>query len=83
MLVISRKIDQTIVIGGNITMTVLEVDRGNIRLGFDAPDDVHILRKELVGTEYTFPTPEGKIGRLVLPEFPIFTRLVAIEAIFM
>ncbi len=22
--------------------------------------------KELVGTEYTFPTPEGKIGRLVL-----------------
>lgn len=42
MFVLTRKIDQTIVIGGNTTVVVLGIDRGSIKLGFQAPDDVGI-----------------------------------------
>jgi carbon storage regulator CsrA len=47
MLVLSRKLGEKVVIGGGITVTVLDVIGGRIRLGIDAPDDVRILRGEL------------------------------------
>lgn len=47
MLVLSRKIGEKILIGKDITLVVVEVDRGKVRLGFDAPRDVTILREEL------------------------------------
>jgi len=47
MLVLSRRNGESIVIGGGITVTVLEV-RGNVlRLGIEAPEKVRILRTEL------------------------------------
>jgi carbon storage regulator len=47
MLVLTRKPGEKVVIGGGITVTVLEVIGSRIRLGVDAPDDVRILRGEL------------------------------------
>lgn len=47
MLILSRKIEESIVIGENITLKVISVDRGNVKLGFDAPPDTLILRAEL------------------------------------
>ena len=47
MLVLSRKVDQEIVIDGNIRVRVLKVKGNTIRLGIDAPRDVHIARGEL------------------------------------
>jgi carbon storage regulator len=47
MLVLTRKPGEKAVIGGGITVTVLDVIGGRIRLGIDAPDDVRILRGEL------------------------------------
>ena len=47
MLVLSRKVDQEIVIDGNIKIRVLKVKGNTIRLGIDAPRDVHIARGEL------------------------------------
>jgi carbon storage regulator len=47
MLVLSRKLGEKVVIDGGITLTILEVERGRVRLGIDAPDDVRILRGEL------------------------------------
>jgi carbon storage regulator len=47
MLVLSRKPGEEVVIGDGITVTVLEVVGGRIRLGIDAPDNVRILRGEL------------------------------------
>jgi carbon storage regulator len=47
MLVLSRKLGEKIQISENITITVLEIDRGKIRLGIDAPRSVSILRQEL------------------------------------
>lgn len=48
MLVLSRKPGESVVIGGNITVTVVEVKGNRVRLAFDAPGDVRILRSELV-----------------------------------
>jgi carbon storage regulator len=48
MLVLSRKVGEKIWINGNICITVVEIDRGKIRLGIEAPNDVPIFRQELL-----------------------------------
>ena len=47
MLVLTRKPGEKVVIGNGITLTVVEVEGNRVRLGFDAPDQVRILRGEL------------------------------------
>ncbi len=47
MLVLSRRHNETIMIGDNIEITVLDVRGGKVRLGIDAPTDVPVYRKEL------------------------------------
>ena len=47
MLVLSRKLGEKIYINDNICITVVDIDRGKIRLGIEAPRDVRILRGEL------------------------------------
>lgn len=48
MLVLTRKVGEKIYIGDGITVTVLDVKGSRIRLGIDAPDDVRVVRSELV-----------------------------------
>lgn len=48
MLVLSRKLSQQIVIGSDIRITVVKIDRNQVRIGIEAPDDVAILRGELI-----------------------------------
>lgn len=48
ILVLSRKIGEKIVINNDITVTVIDIERGKIRLGFIAPRDVPIMRAELL-----------------------------------
>lgn len=47
MLVLTRKINQSIVIGDDIEVTVLAVSRDKIRLGITAPREVPVYRKEI------------------------------------
>ena len=47
MLVLSRKLGEKIVIGDNIVVTVVKIDRNQIRLGIDAPQDVPVYREEI------------------------------------
>lgn len=47
MLVLSRKSKESLVIGGNVTVTVLEIRGGRVRLGIDAPQNVAVHRSEL------------------------------------
>lgn len=49
MLILSRKMDESIVIGEAVTIKVLGMKGGEVRLGIEAPDSVKILRGELVG----------------------------------
>jgi carbon storage regulator len=44
MLVLSRKINERILIGDHIVITVVEVNGDRVKLGITAPDDVQILR---------------------------------------
>jgi len=48
MLVLSRKLNEKIVIDGGIVITVVKVDRNQVRLGIEAPGDVSVWREELV-----------------------------------
>ena len=47
MLVLTRKVDEKINIGDDIIVSVLEIDRGSVRLGIDAPRQVPIFRHEI------------------------------------
>jgi len=49
MLVLSRKLGEKTYISDNIVITVVDIDRGKIRLGIEAPRDVSIFRQELLG----------------------------------
>lgn len=53
MLVLTRKLGERIVIGSGpntITVVVVDIDGGKIRLGIEAPRDVPIYRQELLTT---------------------------------
>jgi carbon storage regulator len=52
MLVLSRKLGEKIYIGDNICITVVDIDRGKIRLGIEAPRDVPIYRQELLPLDH-------------------------------
>lgn len=56
MLVLSRKIGERVIIGDGIEITVVDIDRGKVRLGITADKTVPIFRAELlVETEATQP----------------------------
>jgi carbon storage regulator len=48
MLVLTRKQSQQIVIGPDIRITIVKLDRNQVRLGIDAPPGMTILREELI-----------------------------------
>jgi carbon storage regulator len=60
MLVLSRKLGEKIYINDNICITVVDIDRGKIRLGIEAPRNVPIFRQELL-TEPHQPKPDPAV----------------------
>jgi carbon storage regulator len=61
MLVLSRKLGEKIFINDNICITVVDIDRGKIRLGIEAPREVPIFRKELLAGDPPAPKPDTPI----------------------
>lgn len=51
MLILTRKVDQGIVISGNILVRVLGVERDRVKIGITAPGEVTVLRQELLERE--------------------------------
>ena len=47
MLVLSRHRDESIIIGDNIVITVVDVRGDKVRLGIDAPTDIPVHRQEV------------------------------------
>jgi carbon storage regulator len=47
MLVLSRKVGEEIVIGGNIRVRIIKIHGNKVRLGVIAPDDVSVDRQEI------------------------------------
>lgn len=55
MLVLSRKKSEKIKLGDSIEITVVRVTGDKVRIGIRAPDDVSVLRQELVGGRASTP----------------------------
>jgi carbon storage regulator len=49
MLVLTRKLNESIVIDGCIRIKVVGVRNGQVRIGIEAPDHIKIFREELCG----------------------------------
>ncbi len=47
MLILSRKVNEKIVIGDNITISIIEIKGDQIRIGVDAPRCVKVFRQEV------------------------------------
>lgn len=70
MLVLSRKKNEEIVIGGQIVVTVVNVSGGRVRLGISAPDEISVHRAEVdlrIRRETHWPAeePSGRCPNLV------------------
>jgi carbon storage regulator len=51
MLVLSRKLQQAIIINGDIRVTVVSIRGNQVRLGIEAPNSVGIFREELCASD--------------------------------
>jgi len=56
MLILTRRVGEAVQIGDNITIRVLGVKGGQVRLGFDVPKDVNVMRTELLNKPKKEPT---------------------------
>jgi carbon storage regulator len=59
MLVLGRKVNERLIIDGNIVVTVVRASNGTVRLGIDAPAHISIKREELL--ESPTATHHGRI----------------------
>lgn len=69
MLVLTRKLGEAIQIGENVTIEVLDIRGGRVRLGITAPSDVNIHRSEILipinsAAEEEASTPVGRASGL-------------------
>ncbi|MGC8638646.1 MAG: carbon storage regulator [Isosphaeraceae bacterium] len=60
MLVLSRKLGQSLRLGKSVRITVVKIDANSVRIGIDAPEHVSIQRQEI-----TFDIPQSLIGDAV------------------
>ena len=67
MLVLSRKLNESIILNSNIRITIVGIRGNHVRVGIEAPDSIPILREELLErTEFTVPVEplaREEIGR--------------------
>ena len=47
MLILTRRINETLMIGDDVTVTVLDVKGNQVRIGIDAPKNVEVHREEI------------------------------------
>ncbi|MCA1686382.1 MAG: carbon storage regulator CsrA [Planctomycetia bacterium] len=62
MLVLSRKLNEKIVIDGGIVLTVVKIDRNQVRIGIEAPGHVQVFREEIAPARMGQPAEEMTVG---------------------
>lgn len=67
MLVLTQRVGEAVQIGANITVRVLSIDNGQVRIGYDAPPVLNIVRetlkKKLEESGVTVATTKDNISR--------------------
>lgn len=48
MLILTRKKDESIVIGDNIKIQIIAIEEGRVKIGIEAPADIEIYRSEVL-----------------------------------
>jgi carbon storage regulator len=51
MLVLTRKSDESIKIGENVTITIVDISGGKVKIGVEAPKEIRVIRSEVYETE--------------------------------
>ena len=64
MLVLTRKKDETIHIGGNVVIKVIATGRGKVKIGIDAPRTVRVRRGELASHDETEPEEDETLNTM-------------------
>jgi carbon storage regulator len=57
VLVLTRKLSETIYIGDDVKITVVEIQQGRVRLGIEAPRSTPVYREELLPTDHRLAKP--------------------------
>ncbi len=51
MLILTRRLGESLIIGDNIKITVEKISKGQIKIGIEAPKDVIVAREEVANRE--------------------------------
>ena len=62
MLVLSRKVNEKVVIDGGIVVTVVKIEGGQVRLGIEAPEHIKVLRQEILGKAGRTPNHDSLVA---------------------
>ncbi len=60
MLILTRKIGESLIIDDQVTVTVMSMKGNQVRLGIDAPRDVRIYREEILPHDANDKTKESE-----------------------